>query len=45
ALLLPGGRTEHSKFHLPVPTLDNSMCKIAYKDDLADLLRATKLII
>ncbi|GAU47108.1 hypothetical protein TSUD_403410 [Trifolium subterraneum] len=45
ALLLPGGRTAHSKFKLPVPTLDNSMCKTEHDSDLADLLRATKLII
>jgi ATP-dependent DNA helicase PIF1 len=45
ALLLPGGRTAHSKFKISVPTFDNSMCKIDYDDDLADLLRAAKLII
>ncbi|GAU50219.1 hypothetical protein TSUD_408980 [Trifolium subterraneum] len=45
ALLLLGGRTAHSKFKLPVPTLDNSMCKTEHDSDLADLLRATKLII
>jgi ATP-dependent DNA helicase PIF1 len=45
ALLLPGGRTAHSKFKIPVPTLDNSMCKIDFEDDLAHLLRAAKLII
>jgi ATP-dependent DNA helicase PIF1 len=45
ALLLPGGRTAHSKFKLPIPTLDNSCCKIDYEDDLAEVLRQTKLII
>ncbi|PNY10906.1 helicase-like protein [Trifolium pratense] len=45
ALILPGGRTAHSKFKLPIPTLDNSSCKIDYDDDLAELLRQTKLII
>ena len=25
SLLLPGGRTAHSKFKIPVPTLDNSV--------------------
>ncbi|XP_058773334.1 uncharacterized protein LOC131647463 [Vicia villosa] len=44
-LLLPGGRTAHSKFKIPVPTLDNSTCKIEYNDDVGDLLRQTKLII
>ncbi|XP_058741856.1 uncharacterized protein LOC131614261 [Vicia villosa] len=45
SLLLPGGRTAHSKFKIPVPTMDNSTCKIDYDDDVADLLRQTKLII
>ncbi|XP_058764234.1 uncharacterized protein LOC131637646 [Vicia villosa] len=45
SLLLPGGRTAHSKFKIPVPTLDNSTCKIEYNDDVGDLLRQTKQII
>ncbi|XP_058732927.1 uncharacterized protein LOC131604509 [Vicia villosa] len=45
SLLLPGGRTAYSKFKIPVPTLDNSTCKIEYNDDVGDLLRQTKLII
>ncbi|XP_045792199.1 uncharacterized protein LOC123886981 [Trifolium pratense] len=45
ALLLPGGRTAHSKFKIPIPTLDNSSCKIPHDSDLAELLRQTKLII
>jgi ATP-dependent DNA helicase PIF1 len=45
SLLLPGGRTAHSKFKMPVPTLDNSMCNIDHDSDMADLLRQTKLII
>jgi ATP-dependent DNA helicase PIF1 len=45
SLLLSGGRTAHSEFKIPVPTLDNSICKIDYEDDLAHLLRAAKLII
>jgi ATP-dependent DNA helicase PIF1 len=45
ALLLPGGRTAHSKFKMPVPTLDNSTCNIDYDSDMANLLRETKLII
>ncbi|XP_058746542.1 uncharacterized protein LOC131619470 [Vicia villosa] len=39
SLLLPGGRTAHSKFKIPVPTMDNSTCKIDYDDEVADLLR------
>jgi ATP-dependent DNA helicase PIF1 len=45
SLLLPGGRTAHSKFKIPVPTLDNFTCDIQYNDDLAVLLQHTKLII
>lgn len=45
SLLFPGGRTAHSKFKTPVPTCDNSTSNIAYDDDVAELLRQTKLII
>jgi ATP-dependent DNA helicase PIF1 len=45
SLLLPGGRTAHSKFKMPVPTLDNSTCNIDHDSDMAQLLRETKLII
>ncbi|XP_058753122.1 uncharacterized protein LOC131626307 [Vicia villosa] len=45
SLLLPGGRTAHSKFKLPVPTLENSTCGIDYDDDYGELLRQSKLII
>ncbi|XP_058745935.1 uncharacterized protein LOC131618794 [Vicia villosa] len=45
SLLLPGGRTAHSKFRIPVPTMDNSTCKVEFNDDVADMLRQTKLII
>ncbi|XP_058784650.1 ATP-dependent DNA helicase pfh1-like [Vicia villosa] len=45
SLLLPGGRTAHSKFKLPVPTLENSTCDITYGDEYAELLCQAKLII
>ncbi|XP_058741254.1 uncharacterized protein LOC131613618 [Vicia villosa] len=45
SLLLPGGRTAHSKFKLPMPTLENSTCKITFDDEYAELLRQSKLII
>jgi ATP-dependent DNA helicase PIF1 len=45
SLLLPGGRTAHSKFKIPVPTLDNSTCEFEHDDDRAVLLQQTKLII
>lgn len=45
SLLLPSGRTAHSKFKIPVPTLDNSVCNIHKGTELAELLKVTKLII
>ncbi|XP_058767228.1 uncharacterized protein LOC131640871 [Vicia villosa] len=45
SLLLPGGRTAHSRFRIPVPTLENSICSIQKQDDLAELLKMTDLII
>jgi ATP-dependent DNA helicase PIF1 len=45
SLLLPGGRTAHSKFKIPVPTFENSICDIERNDDRAGLLKQTKLII
>ncbi|CAK8534587.1 unnamed protein product [Lathyrus sativus] len=45
SLLLPGGRTTHSRFKIHVPTLHSSICNIDKKDDLAELLKITDLII
>ncbi|XP_058733236.1 uncharacterized protein LOC131604839 [Vicia villosa] len=45
SLLLPGGRTAHSRFKIFVPTLETSICNINKKDDLAELLKMTDLII
>lgn len=44
-LLLPGGRTTHSRLKIPIPTLESSICNIDKKDDLDDLLRLTNLIL
>ena len=46
ALLLPGGRTAHSMFRIPIDTLDtDSLCNISKQDKRAELLRAVDLII
>ncbi|KAG5106186.1 hypothetical protein JHK82_043156 [Glycine max] len=45
SLLLPGGRTAHSKFSIPVPTTQNSTCNIHQGSELAELLKVTKLIV
>lgn len=46
ALLLPGGRTAHSTFHIPIENVvPESTCNIAKEDKRADLLRSVDLII
>ncbi|CAI8613704.1 unnamed protein product [Vicia faba] len=45
SLLLPGGRTMHSRFKILVPCIETSICDIDKKDDLVGLLKITKLII
>lgn len=45
SLLLPGGRTAHSKFKIPVPTYHNSTCNIDGGSELSQLLKMTNLII
>uniref|UniRef100_A0A0R0GBR8 ATP-dependent DNA helicase n=1 Tax=Glycine max TaxID=3847 RepID=A0A0R0GBR8_SOYBN len=44
-LLLPGGRTAHSKFKIPVSIFEDSTCNIHQGSQLADLLNQTSLII
>ncbi|XP_058759678.1 uncharacterized protein LOC131632992 [Vicia villosa] len=45
SLLLPGGRTTHSKFKIPIPTLESLTCDINKGSDRGDLLKVSKLII
>ncbi|XP_056685501.1 uncharacterized protein [Spinacia oleracea] len=45
ALLLPSGRTAHSRFKIPLVLSENSCCNIDQGSDLAELIRRTKLII
>ena len=45
SLLLPGGRTAHSKFKIPVPIFQDSTCNILQGSQLAELLNQTNLII
>jgi hypothetical protein len=44
ALLLEGGRTAHSRFHIPLNTTDESTCDIKQGTNLAALLNNTSLI-
>ncbi|KAF1870834.1 hypothetical protein Lal_00030144 [Lupinus albus] len=39
--LLPGGRTSHSKFKIPVPSLEISICNIHQGSELVGLLKET----
>ncbi|XP_058784536.1 uncharacterized protein LOC131659346 [Vicia villosa] len=45
ALLIPGGRTEHSRFCIPINVDECSTCEITPKSDLADLIAKAKMII
>lgn len=45
ATLLPGGRTAHSRFKIPLKLDESSMCSIRHGSDIAELLKETSLII
>jgi hypothetical protein len=46
ALLLPGGRTAHSTFSIPVETLcEDSTCQVEKNSKQADMLRQVRLIV
>ncbi|CAF2154317.1 unnamed protein product [Brassica napus] len=45
ALLLPGGRTAHSRFKLPINLTDQTVCEITPSSMLASLLSKADLII
>ncbi|XP_026436770.1 uncharacterized protein LOC113334784 isoform X2 [Papaver somniferum] len=45
ATMMPGGRTAHSRFKIPVPADSTSSCDIHVDTDLADLIRKASLII
>ena len=45
ALLLNGGRTAHSRFKIPIPSHESSMCSIKKDSFLADLMRQADLVI
>ena len=43
--LMPGGRTTHSRFRIPVVLDDCSSCGIRHDSDIAELIKHTDLII
>ncbi|XP_020243613.1 ATP-dependent DNA helicase PIF1-like [Asparagus officinalis] len=45
AVIMPGGRTAHSRFKIKIPTTDSSMCGISKQDGTSKLLRIARLII
>ncbi|XP_041999843.1 uncharacterized protein LOC121749330 [Salvia splendens] len=45
SLLLPGGRTAHSRFKIPIIVNEDSMCNIKPGSALAELIMRAKLII
>ncbi|XP_012833432.1 PREDICTED: uncharacterized protein LOC105954305 [Erythranthe guttata] len=45
SLLLPGGRTAHSRFGLPINVHESSTCSISQQNPQAELLIRAKLII
>ncbi|XP_068340932.1 uncharacterized protein [Pyrus communis] len=45
ATILPGGRTTHSKFKIPLSLDASSMCSIGKQSDLAKLIQKAKAII
>ncbi|XP_019163181.1 PREDICTED: uncharacterized protein LOC109159536 [Ipomoea nil] len=45
SLLLPGGRTAHSRFAIPISVNEDSTCNISQGTPLAELIMQSKLII
>ena len=45
AELLEGGRTVHSRFKIPIPINESSVCNISLQSDIAKLVQKTSLII
>ena len=45
AILLKGGRTSHSRFKIPIPCHESSVCTIPKNSELAGLIHETSLVI
>ena len=45
AAIMPGGRTAHSRFKIPISANESTICNIAKQSGTADLLRKARLII
>ena len=44
-LLIPGGRTAHSRFSIPLSVNEDSTCNIKQKSDVVELIAKARLII
>ncbi|CAN1181910.1 ATP-dependent DNA helicase pif1 [Linum perenne] len=45
ALLMEGGRTAHSRFHIPIKLTETSTCDVFHGTEVAELIQQTSLII
>jgi hypothetical protein len=45
ASIMPGGRTAHSRFKIPIKLGDNTVCNFSKQSRMAALLRTTSFII
>ncbi|KAM1736615.1 hypothetical protein ACFX12_014956 [Malus domestica] len=45
ATILPGGRTTHSRFKIPLSPDASSTCSISIQSDLAELIRKTSVVV
>ncbi|XP_020266274.1 ATP-dependent DNA helicase PIF1-like [Asparagus officinalis] len=45
AVIIPGGRTLHSRFKIKIPTTESSMCSISKQDGTSKLIKIARLII
>ena len=45
ASIMPGGRTAHSRFKIPIKLSDNSMCSFTKNSGTAELLKQASLIV
>lgn len=45
SLLLPGGRTAHSRFKIPIGLGPDSVCSVSSQSALAELFRQTELVV
>ncbi|XP_073133319.1 uncharacterized protein [Henckelia pumila] len=45
ATLLPGGRTAHSRFQIPLTPTSSTLCKIKKQTDLSELIRRAKAVV